>query len=269
MGKPTNTSKFYENEYNKSKNKKNSKFVGEAKEKGIVSLLDSQSSLYPNKKAYLENIKNYVKETKHFLEEKKTDDDFPYNELGKPLKSWTKAPRKDTINSDTESTSNEEKNENEKEAVSKKWKKKKDFKGGKEDFKKKRKTELCNNWMNGNCKYGDKCAYAHGESELLTKLTNTVHFRTRPCKNFFKNGYCPYGVRCQFAHLLKSNVINNPYDTTLMTYSKIIDTISKKENIPNLKMLVEKPRLKVFENLAPNKENIPSRLLEDIKEIIH
>ena len=42
------------------------------------------------------------------------------------------------------------------------------------DYKKKFKTEICHFWeMNGDCKYGDKCAFAHGESELKNrKMSN-------------------------------------------------------------------------------------------------
>ena len=32
----------------------------------------------------------------------------------------------------------------------------------------KRKTKLCINFANGNCGWGDKCAFAHGEAELIT-----------------------------------------------------------------------------------------------------
>eukprot|EP01084_Bolivina_argentea_P191061 328210_1 len=30
----------------------------------------------------------------------------------------------------------------------------------------KRKTELCRNWLNGFCAYGDKCAFAHGHHDI-------------------------------------------------------------------------------------------------------
>ena len=51
-----------------------------------------------------------------------------------------------------------------------------------------------------------------------------------------------------------------------MSYGKILETISKLENVENIKKLIEKPRLSVFEEIYDNKEeNIESRLLEDIK----
>ena len=141
------------------------------------------------------------------------------------------------------------------------------FKGEAKDFKIKYKTELCKYYeCNGYCKYGDKCAYAHGKENLRSKVTNTTAYRTKKCTQFFEQGYCPYGNRCQFAHQLKSNIINNPYDKG-MSYTKILETISKFENVGNIKKLVEKPRLKVFEEICKNEEGTESRLLNDIKKL--
>ena len=137
------------------------------------------------------------------------------------------------------------------------------------DFKRKYKTELCKYYeMTGKCKYGAKCAYAHGIENLRSKVTNTIAYRTKKCKQFFENGYCPYGSRCQFAHQIKDNIMNNPYDSN-MSYQKILDIISKIENIRNIKKLVEKPRLKIFKEISGDKcdDNNKSRLLDDIKEL--
>ena len=140
------------------------------------------------------------------------------------------------------------------------------FKSTATDFKIKYKTELCKYYeINGYCKYGDRCAYAHGKENLRSKVTNSIAYRTRKCSQFFENGYCPYGNRCQFAHQLASNIINNPYDRK-MTYKKTLETISKLENVENIKKLIEKPRLAVFKELCNNK-NIKSNLFDDIKKI--
>ena len=141
------------------------------------------------------------------------------------------------------------------------------FKSTAADFKIKYKTELCKYYeINGFCKYGDNCAYAHGKENLRAKITNTTAYRTKKCVQFFQNGYCPYGNRCQFAHQVTSNIINNPYDRK-MTYTKILETISKPENIENIKGLRIKPRLSVFKNIVNNKKEIKNTLLEDIKNI--
>lgn len=148
------------------------------------------------------------------------------------------------------------------------WSKKEKFKCNALDFKQNYKTELCKYYeMKGYCKYGNKCAYAHGIENLRLKVTKTSAYRTKKCKKFFENGYCPYGNRCQFAHELKTNIINNPFDEK-MSYTKILDIFSKREYIKTVKNMVQKPRLKVFKDIVGNnKENIRSRLLNDIKEI--
>ena len=142
------------------------------------------------------------------------------------------------------------------------------FKGKASDFKIKYKTELCKFYeLTGKCKYGDNCAYAHGKENLRSKVTNTTAYRTKKCIQFFENGYCPYGSRCQFQHQLKNNIVNNPYDRG-MSYKKILEIISKIENIRNIKKLVGKPRLNIFKEITGEDDENKSRLLEDIKELI-
>ena len=120
--------------------------------------------------------------------------------------------------------------------------------------------------INGYCKFGEKCVYAHGKENLRLKVTNTSAYRTKKCNHFFEKGYCPYGNRCQFAHQLKSNIINNPFDKK-MSYTKILDIFSKIECIENVQTIAEKPRLKVFREIVKNEEENKSRLLNDIKEL--
>jgi len=52
-----------------------------------------------------------------------------------------------------------------------------------------------------------------------------------------------------------------------MTYQKTLETISKQENIENIKSLIEKPRLSVFKEIVDNNTQLESSLLEDIKRI--
>ena len=141
------------------------------------------------------------------------------------------------------------------------------FKSRAIDFKIKYKTELCKYYeIEGYCKYGDKCAYAHGKENLRSKVTNTTSYRTKKCVQFFDFGFCPYGNRCQFAHQLATNIINNPYDRKML-YKTTLDIISKAENIDNIKKLIEKPRLPVFQSIVNTDNKIKSRLLDDIKKI--
>ena len=54
-----------------------------------------------------------------------------------------------------------------------------------------------------------------------------------------------------------------------MTYKKILETISKMENVENIKKLIEKPRLQIFKEIVDNKDagQTENRLLEDIKSL--
>lgn len=67
------------------------------------------------------------------------------------------------------------------------------------------KTALCTNWANGECKYGKKCNFAHGQAELRrreapkpTTKENPL-YKTALCANFAE-GKCKFGDRCNFAH---------------------------------------------------------------------
>ncbi len=57
-----------------------------------------------------------------------------------------------------------------------------------------------------------------------------------------------------------------------MPYSKILEIMSKLENIENIKKLVEKPRLPIFKEICEGNKDIcekeeESRLFKDIKQI--
>ena len=52
-----------------------------------------------------------------------------------------------------------------------------------------------------------------------------------------------------------------------MTYKKTLETISKLENVENIKKLIEKPRLAIFKEICNNKNIIKSNLFDDIKKI--
>ena len=101
---------------------------------------------------------------------------------------------------------------------------------------------------------------------MRSKVTNTTAYRTKKCTQFFENGYCPYGNRCQFAHELKSNIVNNPYEKG-MSYSKILEIMSKLENVENIKKLVDKPRLTIFKEICKDEKDNESRLFNDVKKV--
>lgn len=62
------------------------------------------------------------------------------------------------------------------------------------------KTELCRSFSeNGNCRYGNKCQFAHGLEELRP-VARHKKYKTEKCKNYDRDGFCPYGSRCRFIH---------------------------------------------------------------------
>ena len=192
----------------------------------------------------------------HYDKSNEVSDDTECNEYSNDLSS----EQNHVFNSDEKEFHKNNKKKNQK-------KRQGPFKSTAADFKIKYKTELCKYYeINGFCKYGDSCAYAHGKENLRSKITNTTAYRTKKCVQFFQKGYCPYGNRCQFAHQITSNIINNPYDRK-MTYTKMLETISKQENIENIKGLVIKSRLSVFKEIANDNKDIKNTLLDDIKNI--
>ena len=69
------------------------------------------------------------------------------------------------------------------------------------------KTELCRSWEEtGSCRYGSKCQFAHGKSELRP-IARHPKYKTEICRTFATSGTCPYGTRCRFIHYVTSNGI--------------------------------------------------------------
>lgn len=133
------------------------------------------------------------------------------------------------------------------------------------NFKTKWKTELCHYWeMYGQCKYGENCAFAHGDSELK-KRKLTFNYKTKPCKQFFEQGYCSYGSRCQFSH--KKEELKNDEEKEKVSYLKIIEELLSEENTISHE-LIKRPRLLTFEQIThcSSEESRKSRLqlYEDI-----
>ena len=147
------------------------------------------------------------------------------------------------------------------------------------NFRTKWKTEICRNWeMYGECKYGNNCSFAHGDSELKQRKIS-FNYKTKPCKQFFELGYCSYGIRCQFSHkkadfLRDKNEKNGIFcdNNNKISYLKIIKEFLSDDNNNNISLeLVKRPRLKTFENITrcslQESENSKLQLYEDIINI--
>ncbi|RKP13528.1 hypothetical protein BJ684DRAFT_4774, partial [Piptocephalis cylindrospora] len=62
------------------------------------------------------------------------------------------------------------------------------------------KTELCKSYSEtGQCRYGERCQFAHGQEELLP-VRRHPKYKTIPCRTYQERGSCPYDTRCTFIH---------------------------------------------------------------------
>ena len=69
------------------------------------------------------------------------------------------------------------------------------------------KTELCRSWEEtGCCRYGNKCQFAHGKSELRP-IARHPKYKTEICRTFATSGTCPYGTRCRFIHYISKDAM--------------------------------------------------------------
>eukprot|EP01017_Pseudomicrothorax_dubius_P029241 TRINITY_DN3534_c0_g2_i5.p1 TRINITY_DN3534_c0_g2~~TRINITY_DN3534_c0_g2_i5.p1 ORF type:complete len:198 (-),score=28.92 TRINITY_DN3534_c0_g2_i5:61-654(-) len=89
-----------------------------------------------------------------------------------------------------------------------------------EDYKRKYKTELCKNWtIKGECRYGNKCSFAHGSHELQEKRHLHSNFKKKMCTLYHLEGHCFYGYRCQYIH--KEKQFSDPIENKLFRLSNI------------------------------------------------
>lgn len=95
------------------------------------------------------------------------------------------------------------------------------------------KTELCKHFMDtGNCRYANKCQFAHGEHELRGVLRHPK-YKTTACKVFAAEGKCSYGSRCRFIHEAPGFKKNDPSGEILVS-SASLTPLSKPRVAPVL-----------------------------------
>lgn len=131
--------------------------------------------------------------------------------------------------------------------------KKKDKKEDKDekdpDHQLKFRTELCKFYeINGLCKFGDGCMFAHGKENLRVKVLKKSGYKKRPCINFFEHGICMYGNRCQFSHETKPV---NDEEQSHFSYKAFLSEL-KLGNISDekLKEIKDRPRLDAFKSVV-------------------
>jgi len=134
-------------------------------------------------------------------------------------------------------------------------------------------TELCKFFeINGRCKFGDACIFAHGKENLRENQCKKSGYKKRPCVNFFDKGFCMYGNRCQFSHNLnqfENEKINNEknnfsYKNFFVELNENITPEIKKE----LKKVKGRPRLSVFKKIVKVKKIIYEKGKNYVDDII-
>lgn len=105
------------------------------------------------------------------------------------------------------------------------------------------KTTLCQFYLQGPCKNGDRCNYAHGTSELRTSTGDCAAeigqsvsaskgdkkaYKTTLCAKFVTYGDCPFGANCNFAHGVKE--LRDALETVVHTNSPAAKNASDNPN---------------------------------------
>lgn len=132
------------------------------------------------------------------------------------------------------------------------------------DFRVKYKTEQCKFFaLNKSCKYGDNCAFAHGNVDIKKRSNLTNNYKTKKCKQFYDVGYCPYGPRCQFLHNERKSSCTLPNIPSVMSaiispkninssYKQTIASLSSFDTLPEQTKNTPFKRLLTFEKLTKN-----------------
>lgn len=113
------------------------------------------------------------------------------------------------------------------------------------NFRLKEKTEICKNWLSNTCRFGDRCAFAHGYDEVQLKSHVAPRYKVTKCRSYHTDNVCMYGQRCQFAHFIRTKFTN---------YEQVF-----KENARQMSIRITgvvNPDLTQFNVVQPNKARL-------------
>ena len=142
-----------------------------------------------------------------------------------------------------------------------------------EQSQKKYRTELCKYFeINGRCKFGDNCIFAHGKENLRENLCKKSGYKKRPCVNFFEKGFCMYGNRCQFSHDIKQfekdENENKKNNFSYKLFFKELNMNLNDESKKDIERIKERPRLKVFKKFVKIRRNVYLQKINYVDEIL-
>lgn len=101
---------------------------------------------------------------------------------------------------------------------------------------------MCRKWTKtGTCPYGDKCQFAHGKSELISKKIRNPHYKSKPCNSFHTKGFCTYGSRCKFIHdEIKDSSdedVGSSYFQKLLAFPELKQFLPSRQRLPIFKKI--------------------------------
>ena len=142
-----------------------------------------------------------------------------------------------------------------------------------EQSQKKYRTELCKYFeINGRCKFGDNCIFAHGKENLRENLCKKSGYKKRPCVNFFEKGFCMYGNRCQFSHDIKQfekdENENKKNNFSYKLFFKELNMNLNDESKKDIERIKERPRLKIFKKFVKIRKNVYLQKKNYVDEIL-
>ena len=142
-----------------------------------------------------------------------------------------------------------------------------------EQSQKKYRTELCKYFeINGRCKFGDNCIFAHGKENLRENLCKKSGYKKRPCVNFFEKGFCMYGNRCQFSHDIKQfekdENENKKNNFSYKLFFKELNMNLNDECKKDIERIKERPRLKIFKKFVKIRKNVYLQKKNYVDEIL-
>jgi len=142
-----------------------------------------------------------------------------------------------------------------------------------EQSQKKYRTELCKYFeINGRCKFGDNCIFAHGKENLRENLCKKSGYKKRPCVNFFEKGFCMYGNRCQFSHDIKQfEKEENDKKENNFSYKLFFKELNMNLNDEckkDIERIKERPRLKIFKKFVKIRKNVYLQKKNYVDEIL-
>ena len=142
-----------------------------------------------------------------------------------------------------------------------------------EQSQKKYRTELCKYFeINGRCKFGENCIFAHGKENLRENLCKKSGYKKRPCVNFFEKGFCMYGNRCQFSHDIKQfEKEENDKKENNFSYKLFFKELNMNLNDEckkDIERIKERPRLKIFKKFVKIRKNVYLKKKNYVDEIL-